>query len=907
MKKVFKNKFSYLTKKIFLLAMLFCYFFTMIPLAQAEESLSSKQIVYEGGTNDAKWDSEYVKVSKKIKGTGTEDEFDITLTVQTKNDIESIISNERVAVVIVTDLSNTMKSGIDGKDLCPNSPLDTKTCVKNEITDDIFKKMKAGKAVAEIQKIATEFAKSSSGISGNEIGVVGFNTNGYEIQAMKDLTSYNVTTFNNNVYNNIKKKMKSYEASDDPNRFTNIEAGLKMAKYWLDTRSQKHKYIIFLSDGLPTTYLKDNQTCSNDNNCTGKYADDYGTPTTIYSELIDKIRNRRTEFGSNYSDTAAAKARMVAMDLKRSGVEILSVGVGLSTFNGTKQKDVKGITFGEESIVNKLNGEQMIVNQIHRSFLKKVSTIENDFTASTFEAALKQNWELLRDFSGLSATNYYWDGTNPEWYTRDGEIKLSTDYNTTKNARLFEKWLQYGIGSGSFWDATDDKGLIDAVSSIIDDLKESLSKISRVWTTTDPMATIENKNHELESYIEFKEFIKADGTTTTAPLIGTSGKNNTNTASYTANDVSGTINWDLKNSGYQTSVEEGKTIYTYQLKYKVRLKVEKDGFEANKPYDTNDPTTLTYALNINGVLGEDKIINYPIPKVKGFLEELKIEKKVQGLTYKDDNLKFDFTVTFKDANNDDVKKRFAYDKYNADGSVAHANQGINSGDSFYLRDGQYVIIHNLYHGITYEVKETPKEGFASSVLSGNYTDTTNSDTSLYEVTYLNKAYQLKLKKYDKDTSKPLNGVTFTLYKNHENGRFSNPVTNMNGTQLKNIITSSGTIDLGNIPFATSGNTIYYLVEEDTIDRYNLLDSYIKVIVNSEGITTQYNGEDANIQISHNGSVYEISVPNTIGVNLPETGGRGSTIFTISGMLTLIIASAYYIFYKKSNLINKEGI
>ena len=77
---------------------------------------------------------------------------------------------------------------------------------------------------------------------------------------MEDLVATgNKETFNEEVYNTIMKEMKKYEASNDKNRFTNIEAGLKMAQEWLSHCRQKNKYVIFLSDGLPTVYLKDNQ------------------------------------------------------------------------------------------------------------------------------------------------------------------------------------------------------------------------------------------------------------------------------------------------------------------------------------------------------------------------------------------------------------------------------------------------------------------------------------------------------------------------------------------------------------------------------------------------------------------------------------------------------------------------
>ncbi len=42
---------------------------------------------------------------------------------------------------------------------------------------------------------------------------------------------------------------------DSHSRFTNIEAGLKMGADMLEDVSAENKYMIFLSDGFPTTYI----------------------------------------------------------------------------------------------------------------------------------------------------------------------------------------------------------------------------------------------------------------------------------------------------------------------------------------------------------------------------------------------------------------------------------------------------------------------------------------------------------------------------------------------------------------------------------------------------------------------------------------------------------------------------
>ena len=885
---------------------------------------SNEQVVDDGGTNNSAWNSAngYVSVSKELTPTSVEDEFDITLKVKTKNDIKSIISNERVAVVIVTDMSNTMKSAINGSDLCPNSPYTTKSCVKDEITDAKFKKMKAGLAATEIQNLVSNFVTASNGITGNKIGVVGFNTNGFPIKAMEDLVATgNKETFNKEVYSTIMQEMKKYEAKDDKNRFTNIEAGLKMAQEWLSHCTQKNKYVIFLSDGLPTVYLQNNQTCSKAANCKGvdpfKLKDGLST--------IKASEPKYTKFGPNYSETAARKARDIAMQLKNNKVNILSVGVGLNTFNGTPKEAPKpdanyvpNIKYGELNIYTHLNGEQMLVNQIHRAIKGNAYTIENPFNyTNDLSVALKQDWELLRNFSGLASTNYYWDGTNPQWYRGESDHSLTSNYGITNNTitgasandKLFKQWLQYGIGSGKYWDVSDNAGLAKAIKAIIDDLKSTLSRITRVWTTVDPMGTVQTNSMGISSYIEFKGFILPNGTTSQGPLTGSNGANNTNTASFTPNETSGTINWDLKNSGYSKTTEDGKTVYNYSLKYKVRLKVESQEFESNTAYKTNDTTTLTYAIDVNNQL-EEKSINYPIPEVKNYLGDLKISKTVKGLAspiydhFDSNNSVFTFIVKFKDANNNAVSKKFSYEKYDKNGNVIANSNGIidKDHDTLTLEDGQYAIIHGLYHDIHYTVEEVAHDGFVTGV-TGSPAKTTLTSVlkdSGYQVSYTNTAYHLKLKKFDSEKQTPLQGVKFTLYRTYDesSGTFSDPVTNMNGSLLKDMLTDSdGVIDFGNISFTAGGRTTYYLVEEDTIDRYCLLDSYIKVIVDSNGITTEYSGNDANIQTSklddNLGNTFEISAPNNIGIELPVTGGYGSIYYTVCGMVLMLIAGIGY--------------
>ena len=818
---------------------------------------SDGQIIYEGGENSSAWQNDGVSVSKTIEGTNKEDYFDITLKVKSKVPVTDTLLSEDTAVVLVIDLSNTMAADMNGN-----------------ASNVSYNSSKAGLASSAVENFVQQFYDGSNDYTTDVIGAVGFNTNGVSLVPMTELSSQSsVNQFNSSLHNNIKNVITGYSASD-PERYTNIEAGLKMAKSMLSNCSQKYKYVVFVSDGLPTTYTK---TTS---------ATDY-TGVTV-TTLKDGLNNNRLlQYGGNYSDTGAVRARKVAMELKNNGVTIYSVGIGLSTFSGTSNSSVP---FGSKE---GLNGEQMIMNQLGRSVAlnSPISTVENSFGNVTSGNKGASAWATYKE----QIYNLDWEiknNFNPETMGNTPKYVLS-ETPPVGQPKLFENWLKYGIGSGYYYDVTSGGGLTDAINKIYEDSEDRiLGKKAAIWSTNDPMASYDVSTNSLLDYIEFQGFFASDGSLASA-LNGNYGQNNTNTASLvtSSNDVSGTINWDLKKSGYSVVNEANENIYVYKLKYRVRLKTDKQGFKDEFLYNTNGVTTLNYLVDSNGTINQ-KSLNYPIPQVEGYLVDLKVKNVVEGLapgmSFTEQNSNFEFTVSFKNSDNLTVDNTFTYDKYDASDNVILANQSISSGDTFILRDGEYVVIHNLFHGINYSITETSKDGFVSTVSSGNASGTMVSSVSLTEVDYVNKAYHAKIKKVDSESLKPLSGVSFTLYLSHRNGNFSDVVTNMNGVVLENLLTDdNGIIDFGNLSFINGEKTIYYLVENSTIDKYNYLDNYVEIIVDENGISAQYNGSD--LQVNKNENVFEIVVPNVKEIVFPLTGGSGALFFTVLGLLLMGIA------------------
>lgn len=85
--------------------------------------------------------------------------------------------------------------------------------------------------------------------------------------------------------------------------------------------------------------------------------------------------------------------------------------------------------------------------------------------------------------------------------------------------------------------------------------------------------------------------------------------------------------------------------------------------------------------------------------------------------------------------------------------------------------------------------------------------------------------------------------------------------------------------------------IYYLVETKAPDGYELLNAPVAITVASDGTVTVMYGSDAGTgwtvtQSDTDDYVWTINVPNSSGYELPETGGTGIYLFTLSGLLLI---------------------
>ena len=149
------------------------------------------------------------------------------------------------------------------------------------------------------------------------------------------------------------------------------------------------------------------------------------------------------------------------------------------------------------------------------------------------------------------------------------------------------------------------------------------------WVATDPMPGM--GVHELET-IEFIGFwdLWSSSPTLVNSLSGESLDNSLYYNSATFDTSTSTISWDLKDSGFQSVSFGSNRNFLMEMKYRVRLKNEENGFVENKIYDTNDVTSMTYriieVMNSKTQISEQRTIDFPIPAVHGYLSELNFLK-----------------------------------------------------------------------------------------------------------------------------------------------------------------------------------------------------------------------------------------------------------------------------------------
>lgn len=770
-----------------------------------------KQVVSVGGSNST---NDGVEVSKTIEETKLENYFDITLTVKTSSKIEEIITAQDIAVVIVMDISNTMNDEWDG------TSSEDKIVTARE------------SAVDFLEAFYDAAVKSPS--AAREIGFVTFNRNSQEVFPLSECND-------KTEYDKLKNEIEDIVApSATEIKWTNMEAGLSRAQDMLNSSEIKNQYIIFITDGLPTTY----------STSVGGYSGYY--PYTDYTDkLFYNHYQNTTIYGTNYSDFGARRAEERALSIRNDGITIYSVGVGITS----------GHTI--HSIIQDRNGITL-----------DTDTEENNYNYYTNDSSYKSK-----------GSRYYAltpGVTIP--YSKCNEEERLQYYD---NPNYYKQWLRDYIGSNKYYDTDDADALKEAYEQIFADIKEMTEESAQAtWVAEDPMG--------VDGAVENIEFV---GFLDDASSLQNSLKNGETNQSDTATITNNKINWDLKDSTYTTTEEENTTYYFYSIKYRVRIENELDSFSTEKIYDTNGVTKLTYVTRNNGILSDNKTVEFPIPSVVAYLGEFSFTKKSASFDVIESGILAgaEFTLTHhkdcpcmveSDTNHIHMPETQSYKAVSGtDGKVTFTN--IPSGHDYLLTETKAPDNYTAS-------KTTKKINIAYGKVTGNPSNT---------------EYENNIKTGDLKIAKTVEGN-----KNYS-GEFEFKIvvkfdkTTLTGTYDYSLFDTSGKETTGKLKLTDTfklkdGEYIIikdlpinstYEITELTTNGYT-----VKHTINSESRVTGKTATCSSNSCSIDSEdTQEVNFYNIAGYILPATGDSGMLILIIIASLLIIgpIIDIGYMFYK----------
>ncbi|MBQ8647987.1 MAG: VWA domain-containing protein [Oscillospiraceae bacterium] len=499
-----------------------------VPVAYADEVVITEQEITEqkkqqiipdktGGTNT----DGSVTISKTIEPTGIENYFDITLTVTEKEIVEETATD----VVIVMDISNTMNYNHD-----------------NEKPENAAS-ARLAEAKAAAQEFVLEYASAPNLPSERNLALVTFNT---DANILIDLGKVNQSMLST---------ISSITAPDGDRRYTNIEGGLRLADNILKKSTAKYKYVVLITDGFPTTYTEKE---------TGGGRSMQGYLTNGVDRFKDRERNRVCA-GTDYSDEAALRAQNTAASMKKSGINIVTIGIDV--------------------------GSQTIQMYLDRWKNATFATVDRP------------------------------KGIHPNGYVI-GSATSTKDYEAWLGGTLNGN----GLGGGpnvttGFYKSESQAELDAAFDSILSTIEVTSSRSLAEGKVVDPMG-------EYAEFIAFydqsgalKDSLKgehAEGKENTAGYEGTASAN---AIDWDLEKSGYTIQTE--------KTEDGKTVvsYTYTLKYRVRLENEVLGFVEGATCPTNDGAKLTYEDPTEpDEEKKEKELEFPDPSVKGYLGELTFTK-----------------------------------------------------------------------------------------------------------------------------------------------------------------------------------------------------------------------------------------------------------------------------------------
>lgn len=603
---------------------------TAIPVSAAEgegTANNQQQIEDIGGSNPTNggYNADGIKISKTITPSEDENYFDITLNLNTRERVDKIIKSQDMAVVVVLDVSWSM---VDKENLPSGSKYKTQYAMAKEAADSF------------IDKYCTAARENSS--ASRSMAFVNFNTNAVTVQDWIECkTSGAASTIKNHYHSNA------------ASIFGNDQTGK--------------------NDPVNGTYDSKNNNCNYYNQKTSQIYTNIEGGLKLAQNLMSK-RSEKYKYIILLTDGFPTTYSVNQYNASSSSIEgwnprMADRGYSKDTVKKNRANDgyfydilhdracMYGTSYSEKAAQR---ASKVASNIKSGGNPINVQTIGINVGGQKLE-------EFQRKGDGFSVVQ--WNGENPLEINR-----LGTEGNLTS----YQTWLKKAIGSNSYYNGDNSTELNNAFKDILAKIDDAIEEqVSGTWLVSDPMNSTNQKN------IDFKYFYNKSGKGQFKSLSGTSAKDGENTASFDSSD--GKINWDIKKSGYKVITEGKDTVYQYSLKYRIRLKNERDQFAFNTAIKTNGKTTLTYIVRDGVNLSGNKTLDFPIPEVEGYKGALSFTK-VDDVGYCLSGVEFTLTHKGKDCAVCHGDANISEVKVSSDGKGKVAFENIPSGHEYQLKE-----------------------------------------------------------------------------------------------------------------------------------------------------------------------------------------------------------------------------
>lgn len=274
--------------------------------------------------------------------------------------------------------------------------------------------------------------------------------------------------------------------------------------------------------------------------------------------------------GTSYSETGARRARAVADAIKQSGIDIFSIGVGLGSPIEVPAQSGNWVPETIQAHIDRINWNGSVVERPK----------EAAKPGYVYEIGQANDPDSYRRWLG----------------GKNGGIGGGTHFAQSSA-------LQGPFGA--YADANDAEALNNAFDTLLEEIEQiNISAIRDTWIASDPMG----------EDVAFEGFLQPGG-------HAVAFENNT-------------LRWDLQSSPFTASTQNGATLYTYRIAYRVRLQNERASFRPAAPgggadepaYPTNGTAFLRYRVETNGHLSPEKELPFATPEVEGYLGTLRFTK-----------------------------------------------------------------------------------------------------------------------------------------------------------------------------------------------------------------------------------------------------------------------------------------